>query len=347
MVDYTKIPCPVCKKPFRESDDIVVCPECGAPYHRECYEKAEKCIFDELHASGTEWAPPPPPRTADPTAEIKDVECPVCGTLNTKSAAVCTRCGTILKDPGNAPTGHTHSTAEAPHVYPPQDRQSPPQGGVYPPIFFDPMGGVNPTEIVEPGVTYGDVSRVVKTNTPYYMAAFRYIKQSGRNKFNFSAFLFSGVWMLYRKQNKWGAIITGLMAALYILFQAACSWVYLPTLLGLAEQAGIDLGSTAMTNEQIWQVSALATQDTFTYLKLMSPLIVLGVMFIIMIISGVRGNKMYLKHCVSTVRTVKQNQDDGDPDMTLDAQGGVNSIVAVCFGIAYFLLSTLLPMLML
>ena len=35
MIDYTGIPCPVCHKEFTPEDDIVVCPECGAPYHRE------------------------------------------------------------------------------------------------------------------------------------------------------------------------------------------------------------------------------------------------------------------------------------------------------------------------
>ena len=33
----------------------------------------------------------------------------------------------------------------------------------------------------------------------------------GRNRFNFSAFLFSGGWMLYRKQYKIGSVITAVM----------------------------------------------------------------------------------------------------------------------------------------
>ena len=49
--------CIVCEKEFKEDDDIVICPDCGTPYHRECYAKNGKCINDELHQNGGEWQP--------------------------------------------------------------------------------------------------------------------------------------------------------------------------------------------------------------------------------------------------------------------------------------------------
>lgn len=70
------------------------------------------------------------------------------------------------------------------------------------------MGGANPAEFVADNVTYGDVSKVVQQNTAYYLSVFRNIKSFGRSKFNFSAFLFSGGWLLYRKQYKAGIITT-------------------------------------------------------------------------------------------------------------------------------------------
>ena len=97
MLDYTGIKCPVCGVPFRSGDDIVVCPECGAPYHRACYQEKGACIFDDLHKEGKEWKPPAPPQAPDPRAEIKDQECPVCGTLNGHSALFCNRCGASLR----------------------------------------------------------------------------------------------------------------------------------------------------------------------------------------------------------------------------------------------------------
>ena len=38
MPKYYGCPCEGCGRPLALTDDIVVCPDCGAPYHRECYE---------------------------------------------------------------------------------------------------------------------------------------------------------------------------------------------------------------------------------------------------------------------------------------------------------------------
>ena len=47
---YTRKKCPICSEKFKADDDIVVCPKCGAPYHRSCYEKEGRCIFAVLPA---------------------------------------------------------------------------------------------------------------------------------------------------------------------------------------------------------------------------------------------------------------------------------------------------------
>lgn len=48
---YTNYKCPVCKNDFNEEDDVVVCPECGIPHHRECYIQNGKCINEEKHGT--------------------------------------------------------------------------------------------------------------------------------------------------------------------------------------------------------------------------------------------------------------------------------------------------------
>lgn len=48
-MDFYKYKCPVCNKQFKEGDDIVVCPECGTPHHRECYEQEEHCFYQDKH----------------------------------------------------------------------------------------------------------------------------------------------------------------------------------------------------------------------------------------------------------------------------------------------------------
>ena len=59
MFSFIGYKCPVCGKPFAEGDDIVVCPDCGAPYHRECYHKLGRCQFESLHSPSFVWEPSP------------------------------------------------------------------------------------------------------------------------------------------------------------------------------------------------------------------------------------------------------------------------------------------------
>ena len=54
---YENQPCPVCQENFGVSDDIVVCPVCGTPHHRECYKKNGECGNFEKHNDGFRWAP--------------------------------------------------------------------------------------------------------------------------------------------------------------------------------------------------------------------------------------------------------------------------------------------------
>lgn len=352
MINFTGVNCPVCGKAFAEGDDIVVCPQCGAPYHRDCYREKGQCIFTDLHEKGKEWAPPPAPKPPV-SAEIKDLECPVCGGLNSHSAQLCAHCGAPLP-----PFAHAQPFAGQPFAPGAGDQArdpgqaaygSPAQGRYYGqmPFILDPMGGVSPADTLDTGVSFGDASKLVKQNTAYYMPTFRYMKQTGRNKFNFCAFLFSGAWMLYRKQYRYGAIVTALMFVLYLLYLAASVFVATPALLGLMQQAGIDASAgLGLTNEQLLAISQLITEEPSVYLELCLPMLCLLLMLVVMIFTGVRGNKMYMRHCVRTVRRVKAADLKDQPNMTLDQQGGVNTSVAVCMFVCYFLLVNVVPLLL-
>ena len=46
--------CVECHNKFLDGDDVVVCPICGAPYHRVCYNHAGECIFKDRHGE-YEW----------------------------------------------------------------------------------------------------------------------------------------------------------------------------------------------------------------------------------------------------------------------------------------------------
>ena len=47
--------CDVCGEPFDNDSDIVACPDCGTPHHRECYEINNKCANETLHGENFEY----------------------------------------------------------------------------------------------------------------------------------------------------------------------------------------------------------------------------------------------------------------------------------------------------
>ncbi len=55
MLRYEGTECPVCKKRFTKDSDIVVCPVCGTPHHRECYNYVGHCVNEGLHKIGFDF----------------------------------------------------------------------------------------------------------------------------------------------------------------------------------------------------------------------------------------------------------------------------------------------------
>ena len=106
MPKYYGCPCEGCGRPLALTDDIVVCPDCGAPYHRECYEKLGRCIHTPAHGAGYEWKFP-----------YKDAElrtCPSCGERTLRSETVCRCCGAVMppEDQCPDPSAQTASGAD-------------------------------------------------------------------------------------------------------------------------------------------------------------------------------------------------------------------------------------------
>jgi len=98
--------CPGCGRMITENDDIVVCPECATPQHRECYEKENKCVNAHLHAEGYEWKNENAPQKTSFLRKKEAVQdnreddelspCPNCGNMNPKGSKQCSKCGMKL-----------------------------------------------------------------------------------------------------------------------------------------------------------------------------------------------------------------------------------------------------------
>lgn len=350
MTNYVGLKCPVCGKEFTAEDDIVVCPKCGAPYHRECYAKNGKCVYEEKHGTPDAWTPPK--QDNEPGTPGRNKQCPRCGSYNSDQALFCEHCGQSLttgqqNNPGPVPppypNGRQNQTpfndrqGNNPFPYGNSQQNGYPGG---PAPFYSANGMPDMNEPIG-DIPSGDMARFVQTNTQYYLPVFINMKKFGKNRFNFCAFLFPGPWMLYRKMYKSGSIVTAVMFALYIASAWVSEHLLNPIYQSLFLQTGITGDSLTPSNEQIEKLMDLLSKLPVHQLYLlMLPALFFFAQMVLMIVFGFSGNKMYLKHCTSKISSIlKVTSRPAENAIRMQEEGGVNISLAICLGICYLILS--------
>lgn len=218
MARYTGNHCPVCEQAFTDEDDIVVCPDCGTPYHRACWQKVGVCMHQSEHAAGFEWQPEFGPEAEEAAhAAI----CPNCGTHNKPGAARCEHCGVPLPDPQKASAAPGDRQETGP-IYARGSQESPrsaaprmetygasAEGGIY-------RREVGPDDAIN-GIKARDWAAFVGRSPVYYlMQFFRMSETKQRVTFSFAAFFFGPAYLLYRKLWKEG-IATALLMMVFSL----------------------------------------------------------------------------------------------------------------------------------
>lgn len=297
MNKYSNATCPVCGKPFSENEDIVVCPDCGAPHHRACYQSLGHCALIANHALGKSWEPP---ADSDSEQDSPEVKCPRCGAKNPEDGIFCSNCGSRLN--GQAQTG--------PGIPPPFQNQAPfgSEMSSYGIPYGDPYGGANPDEEMD-GVKVRDLSQFIGSNSAYFLSNFLRIKRSGRPiSFNFSALFFGWKYFLYRKMYGVSFLIL-IVNTLLSIPSAICLYE------DLAVSAGLLSGYSSGFNAML-----LAAQICSIVSAMLSMALCLFC------------NWLYYRHCIGKIKKI-QNKVFVSPQeysAALTKKGRTN-LVAICF----------------
>ncbi len=312
MMRFTGEPCPVCSEKFKEGDDIVVCPECGTPYHRACWAKAGACVHAAEHAAGFEWQP-----RAGAGAGAACV-CPNCGAHNEPGAAYCSHCGVPLgrdtaADRQNAPI-YTRTPTEAPQ--PRASRAGAQPDGVRMAAYTAGEDGgiyrreVGPDDAID-GIKARDWASFVGRSSPYYlMQFFRMSATKRKTGVSFSVLLFGPGYFFYRKMWREGLLyaaallLLGLPGTLLMLLDA-----------GVLPAAGWNIGFLAM----LAQVCAIASWAVTVAMCLL-------------------GVYLYKKSAAKRIREVYDRVPDG-PDRAdaLALCGGTSLLAPALYMLALFL----------
>ena len=308
-MEFKGLKCPVCNKAFEDGEDIVVCPDCGAPHHRGCWEAENRCAFIDRHGEDFDYE-----RDADNKSDT--AVCPVCGNENDRGAFYCSKCG--------APLGMNSGQKNNQHYNQSQNSATPFASA------FDPMAGVNPDEDMG-GVKAGELAKYVSSNTQYFMRVFNKIKTFGRSRFSFCAFIFSGFYLLYRKMYKLGAIISAavilmMITETYIQYSPAYTALSKAIESASADSTGYLSGYTAVLN-------AYLSLDFGNQILIFVMTLCSSLRFILQIVVGIFANRWYFRHCRIQLKIIKESNEN--PSKAIETKGGVNPAPAISIGAIY------------
>lgn len=312
MSDYIGTRCIVCSEKFSTDDDVVVCPECGTPYHRSCYNKEGKCVNDILHKTGGSWKPAYD--TGSSAEANKTMTCRHCGSVNPPMTLFCPRCGmpseNIRNDSDMAKqTFQGVDINENPDAYN-ANMNTPPMFNAYMINFSDPLCGFNPDEDVE-GVKMADLGDFVGSNTHYYLPIFKRIKETGRSfSWNFCAMLFPELYFSYRK-----------MPLLALLAWLGRIISQIPQMISALSQ----LKGMITLPEAISAINV--TSSAFHGVLVISYAVLYSLMFF----WGSNANKFYFQNAVKKIKSVKAKSDGRDVRGEIVRKGGTSALLLVLF----------------
>lgn len=191
---FENIKCDGCGRTFEKNDDIVVCPVCGTPQHRECWEKAQGCINKDKHEEGFEWKMP-----GEKKVEVKK-EAPMPEKSFTEE--------TVVQSAGMFDVTMSKEVPNFEYIVESRVRSLAP--------------GITPEQRKEQlcGHNLSDVIAFIGNNASSYVNKFRKKEHQRKNTFNFGAFFFCPIWFFFRRLYKEGIIYLALTLCLTMLMAA-------------------------------------------------------------------------------------------------------------------------------
>ena len=296
---------------FEDNDDIVVCPECGAPHHRDCWQTVGKCGLEHLHGTAEQYNPVV--QNSNDEEDAKEVKtCAKCGeTTNNSNSRFCPHCG--------------HPFGNGSDVFA--------QFGM--PIIIDPLGGIHPETEID-GIKAKTMAKFVGMSTNRFIPRFVRMSKDSKTSWNWAAFFFPAAWSFSKKMD-----VSGIM---YLILAVASKLCYIPF------NAQVELlgNTTNMTYQAIADLVA-ANIGNFSAMSVLLCFIGALLSLIPRLYCGLRGEWTYKTHCVDRIKKIEKGEigKDLERDEAFLKYGGVGTFRMLLGLLAESYLPTLLAILIL
>ena len=307
-MDYKNEKCPVCGQLFSGEDDIVVCPECGTPHHRVCWENGNHCANESLHSGGFEWqknASEEKPAEAQAEAKPEKAEQGDEGAPFTM--------------PDSAPVEVFEDGIEA--------------------LIMDSINADKDATI--DGMRIGDVAFYIQQSARNYVNKFL---KGKKISINWAALFFGASWFFYRKLYKAGALVLAVSVAIS-LFTYPLATNLLKEQAEIQAMMETDENSEeAPTMEEYLALSENPeyVEKTKSYIKRGS--IIIGIEAVYHITLALCANEIYKRKMKKDIAAIEQATDEAvTKRMLLMERGGVSFLWgAVVFMAADYIVPMLL-----
>ena len=341
-MDYQNQLCGGCGLPLREGEDIVVCPECGTPQHRACFEKENRCVNADRHGESFVWA-----GSDVPAAEKATFPCPVCRHENPVGADVCSRCGQPFSE-------------KALHLDAPPTRREMNPAQLMDELFFDAPKGVTDLQLEDderqqveyvlsqrmlqasPGMTEAQtqerlcghplrqVMTFISSHALTYVRKFRKLENGQALTWNWAAFFLTPYWFFFRKLYKPGIIVLTLRICLSLVMYQPMSQIS-----DLMMQLSDAMRNGSLTDEMYLsiaeQISAFAP----------AILISTGVLLLLAVVSGLLADRLYHRHVKTSLDKLKQSESRDAFLVSFLRKSAVSPLLAALSYVAISVIPTL------
>lgn len=299
--------CAYCKSILFDDDDVVVCPECGAPHHRACYDKLGHCAEQEHHGEPAEIQP------ADTAQEPGERDIPPEGINRNRTGHTCKNCGMIsTSDTLFCP--YCGNKFDEDEVEPPHQRMPLGVGN----MRVDPLGGVDPKAQID-GVDAEDIALYVRVNTGRYVPLFEHMHKNKRKvHWNWAAFLLPQPWLLLRK-----CYLAGFISCAAAIISSLMSMPALQFVANYIES--MPVAASALEASQLQYQAVTNMPLSLQLLVIGSALLSLAVRIIV----GLFGDKLYKNKVLDKIHSIYSNDEIDDKKGEVFRVGSINIWLAI------------------
>lgn len=336
MSEQLKQKCPVCSAYLFSDDDIVYCPECGTPHHRDCWEALGHCAKASEHEKMKEAekeqsndGKTDAENGAEKGEDFSDSICPKCSREIPNDAKFCPWCGNVSDgDSDESPTpdgqkpenNNDHGSDEDPFkVFS--------LGAIPAP---DPYGGVDKESTID-GVKVKDIAKFVAFNPHKTLPKFKAMSENKHKRFwNWIAFISPYSHAMFRKMNLMLFVYLMLELVAYVFFTP---FYYAVMNMGLPE----NITYTQLVSEIINN-----SDKYITPFVVISAFIGFAVFFGIRIFAALNQDRLYKNHVISTIKNIRADMESDD-DYEFYRKGGVRPMLSMLLFLFSTYFSSIIP----